>query len=155
MRNLRTVLFRSVQVWLGLLAGLTIGELAVGIVLPTKAGERYYAWEPGLKVVFKPNPAILPGTMVPSRFSINSQGIRGDEISPAHTYRLLAIGGSTTECLYLDDAKTWTQVLQDDLNETPSRAAWVGNAGKSGLDTRHHIFYLQYFCRSCRKLMRW
>ncbi len=140
----KTVAFRLTQVLLGLVAGLILSEFVVGIWFPPGAEDRYYAWQPRLAAVFKPDPAILPGTTTPSHFSISSQGIRGDEFSTAQTYRILAIGGSTTECLYLDDLKTWTHLLQVGLNAAVARNVWVGNVGKSGMDTRHHILYMQY-----------
>ena len=144
--------FRLTQVFLGLAAGLLLSEFLVGMWFPAGATNRYYPWEPHLSAVLKPDPAILPGTTSPSHFTINSQGIRGDEFSAAQSYRILAIGGSTTECLYLDDSKVWTRLLQTNLNAAHQPNVWVGNIGKSGLDSRHHIFYMQYFLPQLSKI---
>lgn len=146
------IAFRLTQIFLGLIAGLLLSEFFLGIWFPSGTEQRYYPWQPHLSAVFNPDPAILPGTSRPSRFTINSQGIRGDEFSAAQTYRILAIGGSTTESLYLDDSKTWTQLLQTNLNAARQRQVWVGNIGKSGLDSRHHIFHLRYFVPQLPKL---
>ena len=75
-----------------------------------------------------------------SRFSTNARGLRGDEWSSGDSYRILAIGGSTTESLYLDDREAWPRLLQDRLNAARGGSeVWVGNAGKSGLSSRHHV----------------
>jgi len=87
----------------------------------------------------------MPGISGPSRFLANSLGIRGDEFKSSDTYRILAIGGSTTECLYLDQSETWPMLLQKYLNETAMyHNVWVGNAGMSGKTTRHHITAMKY-----------
>lgn len=78
-------------------------------------------------------------------FVINSRGIRGDELTSSHTYRILAIGGSTTICLYLDQSETWPYLLQKTLNDNiPNQNVWVGNAGLDGRTTRHHLMVMQY-----------
>jgi lysophospholipase L1-like esterase len=83
----------------------------------------------------------MPGINGDSRFFINHLGLRGDEFSDDQTYRILAIGGSTTECLYLDETEAWPHLLQEDLNARleAERRIWVGNVGKSGHSTRHHV----------------
>jgi lysophospholipase L1-like esterase len=96
-------------------------------------------------MVFNPYPDVMPGISGLSLFSTNSHGIRGDEIMPSHTYRILTIGGSTTECLFLDQSETWQYLLQKTLNEsTSNQYVWVGNAGASGKTTRHHLTAMQY-----------
>src|SRR5262245_42336307 len=49
----------------------------------------------------------------------NSLGFRGKE--PPHEFSkyltLLTIGGSTTECKYLSDGKTWTDILGQNLEK--------------------------------------
>ena len=95
-------------------------------------------------MIFKPNPNIMPGTSGSARFAINSVGLRGDELTPAHTYRILAIGGSTTQCSYLDQSETWSYLVQQTLTERTSHNVWVGNAGMDGRTTRHHLTAMQY-----------
>lgn len=132
------------KVFLGLLAGLVLSELALRVFFPAPDPTKYYPWPPYLKQVFRPTPETFPGIQGPTTFSANSLGIRGDEFSPNQTYRLLAVGGSTTESLYLDDSKTWPHDLQEELNQSSNQAVWVGNVAKSGLDTRHHIYQMKY-----------
>lgn len=96
-------------------------------------------------MTFKPSTDIMPGIHGESKYLVNSRGIRGDELSPLHTYRILAIGGSTTECNYLDQSEDWTYLLQKKLNERNHEyTVWVGNAGKGGSSTRHHILQMKY-----------
>jgi lysophospholipase L1-like esterase len=124
-------------------ACLLLGEFVLRGIFPFK--QEYYIWPPRLHRIFKPSPAIMPGIKGESRFISNSMGLRGDEISPRDTYKILTVGGSTTECLYLDQAEAWPHLLQQKLNEnTHTSRVWVGNAGKGGLNTREHILQLRY-----------
>ena len=50
------------------------------------------------------------------------------------------MGGSTTECLFLDQSEAWPFLLEQMLNEKLNRSdIWVGNVGRSGRSTRDHI----------------
>lgn len=124
---------------------LLVGEAGLRFAYPALSGEGYYIWPPGLNKVFKPSSEIMPGISGLSRFSINSVGLRGDEPDPLATYRILTIGGSTTECLYLDQNETWPYLLQQALNQQaqPQRV-WVGNGGMSGRTAWHHLAALEY-----------
>lgn len=142
--HLKSLSLNLFKMFLGLLAGLVISELALHLLFPTQDPTKYYPWTPDLKQVFRPDPETFPGIHGPTTFSANSLGIRGDEFSPNQNYRILGVGGSTTESLYLDDSKTWPHDLQDALNQSSGQRVWVGNVAKSGLDTRHHIYQLKY-----------
>lgn len=70
----------------------------------------------------------------------NSLGFRGDP--PPEDFQkyltIVTVGGSTTECFYLSDGKTWTDrlgnLLQQDFNYV-----WINNAGLDGHSTFGHI----------------
>lgn len=86
----------------------------------------------------------LPGVKGPNVFTTNNMGFRGDELmmpKPANEFRIFMVGGSTTECLYLDDANAVTKVLQNDLNQHPlnNLTFKVYNAGKSGDAIDDHL----------------
>src|SRR5262249_54962994 len=59
------------------------------------------------------------------------------------TLRIVAIGGSTTEDIYLDDAKTWTSLLATRLSKALDRPVEMINTGVSGLRAWHHLSTLQ------------
>ncbi len=131
-----------VAVLAGVVATLFVGEVTLRILLPSH--EQYYVWPPNLSADFHPNPQIIPGITGPSRFRINSSGIRGAEFADDQEHRILAVGGSTTECLFLDEEETWTYLLQERLTTLVQRRVWVGNVGKSGRNTRDHILHIKY-----------
>jgi lysophospholipase L1-like esterase len=127
---------------LGLLAGLATAKLALRL---TKfKSSHYYVWPPGFVRVSHPLPGLFVGVAGEARFTVNSVGIRGDEFTNDQRFRILAVGGSTTECLYLDDAKAWPNLLQQALRGQSGRHVWVGNVGRSGLASRHHVVELDH-----------
>src|SRR5262245_34434568 len=131
-------------------AGLVALILCIGLIGLTEVilvlftSSAYYVWPPNQRSKFRPNPLNVPGVHGDKQFSINSMGIRGEEFSRTEQYRILAVGGSTTECLILDDGETWPRIVQDVVNARQDRIPiWVGNVGKSGLSTRHHIYQVE------------
>lgn len=70
----------------------------------------------------------------------NSLGFRGEE--PRKSFRsdmtVIAVGGSTTECAYLDDTRTWPYLLEKKLSKRFKRL-WLNNAGLDGHSTSGHI----------------
>jgi hypothetical protein len=122
-------------VFIALIIGLCLGEFVLRVVESTSYTP---IWKPHLKKIFIPADGVMPGVVGEKLFSINSNGIRGDEFSREYDYYILAIGGSTTECLYLDDKEAWPYLTQMDL-EMKGIQAWVGNVGKSGARIANHI----------------
>jgi len=124
---------------------LLLCEAALQYALPSIHSKGYYFMPPTYRTVFRPHPGIMPGVSGDSKFDTNSNGIRGDEFTTQDTYRILAIGGSTTQCAYLDQPETWTRLLQEALNrDTQNQRVWVGNGGLSGTTTRHHLIAMQH-----------
>lgn len=129
----------------GLVIALVLGEVGIRTYYSIKdKNHKYYVWPPNLRKVFKPTPGTMPGVNGIAHFNVNSDGIRGDEISSGQQYRILTIGGSTTECLFLDQEKSWPYALQNKLNSLHLGQVWVGNIGKSGLSTREHYMHMKY-----------
>ena len=81
----------------------------------------------------------------------NSLGFRGPEPPRDWSGRLtvLTIGGSTTECLFLSDGKTWTDQLARRLTAVRPDV-WVNNAGFEGHSTFGHLVLLREFVVSLR-----
>lgn len=59
------------------------------------------------------------------------------------SFRIFAIGGSTTEQIYLDDKNTWTHLLQESLQKETNVNVEVINTGVSGLKSNHHLATLR------------
>jgi len=125
---------------------LCITIAAIELVLRATLAEGGPAlWTPGLRTTYKMDTKLMPGVSSNVTFTVNRLGLRGPEMpSDRHTYKIIAVGGSSTECLALTDAKTWPQQLMDDLNQGQQiRPVWVGNAGASGHTALHHLVLLQ------------
>jgi len=117
-------------------------ELVVGQLFP--APDHFYIWPPGLERILTPRQDILPGTSPRARFSINSYGLRGEEPSPDDDYRILVLGGSAAECLYLDQAQTWPYLIMDCLKRAnPDLQVWTTNGGRSGQNSRDHTLQIE------------
>jgi lysophospholipase L1-like esterase len=80
-------------------------------------------------------------------FTTNNMGFRGDSLAlpkPADELRVFLIGGSTMECLYLDDTESIDRVVQTRLEGSLDDAVRprIYNAGKSGDASDDHIAML-------------
>lgn len=72
-------------------------------------------------------------------FSTNNYGYRGHELlipKPDSIYRVFLVGGSTTECIYIDDSKSNNTLMEQYLKPVNGE---VFNAGKAGDFTTDHI----------------
>ncbi len=77
------------------------------------------------------------------RHTKNSLGFRGPEFParPNDFLKLIAVGGSTTECFYLSDGETWPELFGD-LAQRVVQPVWVNNAGLDGHSTFGHRILL-------------
>ena len=88
----------------------------------------------------------LPGLEEEVEFTVNKYGLRGPEIDINETdLNILAIGGSTTECLFVSDKLTWPWLFQDKLAMATGKNVFVGNAGRSGQLTLNHVYLLENY----------
>ena len=88
-------------------------------------------------IVDNSNIPVLDKTIVHTK---NRLGFRGPEMPADFNSKLsiITIGGSTTECAYLNDGNTWTDVLNLKLrNDYPD--IWMNNAGVAGHSSFGHI----------------
>jgi len=142
-RTRKEIVFKVVAVCLSF--SFTI--VAIEGYLEARNSNRYMIFVPYRQSVFKPDSTIIYGVSGVSHVSINSLGLRGDETFTDAGYHIVAIGASTTECLYLDQDKTWPALLQSSINgEMSTRKTWVGNAGISGRRSAHHLIQLKQLC---------
>jgi len=136
----RRVRERVAALALGSLLALVCAELGLRALEPRPP--RHLPWPARLELVFEPRADIMPGIAGPSRFATNALGLRGDELPNEPSQRILALGGSTTECLYLDQEESWPQRLGRELAAL-GPPTWVGNAGRSGHTLREHRVMLE------------
>lgn len=100
---------------------------------------------PNLHRIVYPEPDAVYGIVEPAHFRTDARGIRAPEPpEDRQTLRLLCVGGSTTECTYLDDTETWPALTARLLSErNGAEDAWAGNAGISGFDTAEHLAFIK------------
>lgn len=81
----------------------------------------------------------------------NSLGFRGKDPPADFTEHLtvITVGGSTTECFYLSDDRTWPARLEVMLAENIPRV-WINNAGLDGHSTHGHLHLLDQYITSLR-----
>jgi lysophospholipase L1-like esterase len=136
---MRLRLQRLAFLLLSLVFFLGVAEVASRLL----TSDHYHVWAPGFQKQFRVHDKVV-GIEGDSRLTINSFGVRGDEFSGANRYRLLAIGGSTTICSYLDDSETWPHLTQDRLNAVLGPdTAWIGNVGRAGHTTIQHLLQVE------------
>ncbi len=125
------------------LACLGLGEVAARLLRPTPLTRT--PWPAHYRHVATAADT-MPGVSGTIEVSTNGMGLRGPEIDLAQTdLAILCIGGSTTECLYITDRESWPWRLQDMLAEQLGRRVFVGNAGRSGHFTSHHVYQLRHY----------
>jgi hypothetical protein len=123
--------------------------LGLLLVLPTcellarawfRWGVGNYVWKPHFRLKLEHDRQHLPLLSPRTAFTVNSQGVRGDEPrKDGRGYRVLACGGSAVECIALDDRETWPAILQEILNDPSNLSrldvdwAQAMNIGRSGM----------------------
>jgi lysophospholipase L1-like esterase len=129
---------------LRLLLGIAVGIAAVEALARWLVPDGYFVYPPGFRQVFEAAPEIVHGVHGRSEFTINPLGIRGDAFAPEQRFRLLAVGGSTTICIYLDDRESWPHLVQQHLDAAlgPGRS-WVGSVGRPGHTTVQHAIQVE------------
>ncbi len=137
----RSVAFKATAVAASVLVALVFAEIALRIVTPPQ--KRFLVWPANIRHVFRPNRQVLTVHSPESRFASNSLGLRGPETGPDAETRILAIGGSTSECLYIDEASAWPLRLSR-LLATDGRPVWSATAGMSGLNSGDHVIHARF-----------
>ena len=119
----------------------TLLEVIVRLVSPPNMFSPYLPLRPHNKMELRVN---LRGVSPVALNTTNQWGLRGDE-PPEHWddfFTIVVIGGSTAQCYYLDDYKTWPHLLQEKMKADAPKT-WVGNGGISGHSTRAHIIFVR------------
>jgi lysophospholipase L1-like esterase len=113
---------------------------------PPQADAHPFVWPALFRqrfVIAEPVPGLPPQR---TTLTASALGVRGDELDVLpggddDTFRILTLGGSSTECLLLDDGDAWPAIVQRQLRARTGRAIWVGNAGKSGQNSQDYIVH--------------
>jgi len=125
------------------LALLAVAEIPLRLWYPPEIPN--VPWPPGWRQVSTAGDA-MPGITGTIEFTVNSLGVRGPEVDLSKVdTRILCVGGSTTECLYVTDKRSWPWQLQDKLSKALAKPVFVGNAGRSGLLSINHAYLLKNY----------
>jgi len=142
--RIRQFISISLSILFGVILAFVVAELGFRIILPNS--RVYRSLTPKQEVIFNAQD-YAKGVQGPALFKVNSMGVRGREWSNDRTseYRVLCLGGSTTESLLNDQNRIWTTLLEHKLQAlVPGYDTWVGNIGKAGLGSAHHIVQLKH-----------
>jgi lysophospholipase L1-like esterase len=140
----KRVAFDGLSVVFGVALALLLVELALRLFWPAPSG--YRAMHPIREATFDAG-LYAKGIQGPALFKVNSMGFRSREwgADRASEYRILCLGGSTTESILNDQSRIWTTLLEQHLRQFPDgRRVWVGNMGKAGLASKHHVAQLKH-----------
>ncbi len=130
-------------------SGVALGSSELLLRLRDRA-TTYRVLPVAVRAEFQPAPGLMPGVEGRSIYSTTADGIRGRPYAEQGALNLLAIGGSTTECLYLDDGEAWPALLESELQSTLGRAVWVGNIGVSGMGAAEHVLVVRHYAPQLR-----
>ena len=103
---------------------------------------------PNQKFTFRSNEGLI-GIDSSIEFTLNNVGFRGDDLElqkNSNEFRIFLVGGSTTECLFIDDKKSIESQLQEKLSIHQERGIEVKvfNAGKSGDISTDHLAIISH-----------
>ena len=124
----------------GLLLGIAVAEGLVRRLVPPAP---FHGRTPHAQYRLQPDPRVLPGVRQMAHLRYDALGRRYDPTAPAaptetdHYVHIVCIGGSTTECLYLDDTETWPARLGQRLRRHGIDNQTVAVA-RTGCGSGHH-----------------
>jgi hypothetical protein len=122
---------------------LGLSELGAGIWFRHSGVPLRY--KPGSRIVVHYGGNRRPGVPMTATVSVNEFGLRGPSLShDGRVYKIITVGGSTTECSALDDSQEWPHLLMQMMNDVQKEhSVWVANAGVARLTTVDHISCLR------------
>ena len=140
LRRISRPLLAIYAVYLSLILLELFLRVAISSMLPIPT-----AFPPGKRWVHEIDSSICPGVHGVKNFTVNESGLRGPPLlGMKDAYKIVTIGGSTTECLALDDSEEWAHLLMQEINaRQKGHRVWIGNAGRDGHNTVHHLAFLK------------
>jgi lysophospholipase L1-like esterase len=151
MRRLNPILKKLALLVIGSAFALCLGELLLRIYDPLPARLRGNHIELVTNTTIEIENEKFDKLDEHIRKSTNAIGFRGEN-PPAGFDRYLtiaAVGGSTTECYYLSDGKTWPERIGNLLKGTFTHV-WINNAGFDGHTTFGHTVLLHEYLRDIK-----
>ena len=149
-RKRRTAGVRWLAVALGLLVGLCMveGLARVYSALHPVAAPTLQRFHPFLGYSLRPNSSTdIEDRFGKRHYSTNSLGLRGRDVpreKGPRTFRIVCVGGSTTENAYVNDDDTYPAQLERMLQaHYPKASIEVLNAGLSAYSSAHLIIHFQ------------
>jgi GDSL-like Lipase/Acylhydrolase family len=144
MSRIKNIFKKLIAILFGIFLALVIVEIVLRIWHPfvyTVRGDKIIL-AANIKVLMK-NQWIrkLDDTI---EYSRNSIGLRGDPwpVHPEDYISIITVGGSTTECKFLSDPKTWPERLKRNLGKDYPDIR-LNNAGLDGHSTFGHLVLLK------------
>ncbi len=138
---LRNYTWQLVLLSVSLVASCLLAQQVVRLVQPTAA---FHCRPPHAKYRFAPSAYLMPGVDGRATSSINSLGLRGSEPPDrSAAYRILCLGGSTTECCYLNGDECWPAQLGAHWQSANHARAWVASAGHGDYASGHHLWFVR------------
>ncbi len=112
----------------------------------------YYVWPPGMRLELRQQADAFASVEARVRFEVNADGERGGDVGADRDglFRILVAGGSSAECLALDQYTSWPGVVERVLSTHPARRrlgvrrVHVGNIARSGIGSRQLDLILQH-----------
>ena len=147
--NLNKFYKNILALMLGLLISVIIAEIILRIYNPIPATVK------GDSIVLRANYKTIWLNNTDSRFppeivvSGNSLGMRGPELPTTKAFKIITVGGSTTQSVYIPDGKTWIDILDLKLKNKYNNI-WLNNAGLSGHSTFGHIIFMEDYIVSLK-----
>ncbi|HOC42263.1 MAG TPA: SGNH/GDSL hydrolase family protein [Thermoanaerobaculales bacterium] len=143
---------RLAALTLGFVIGCLVIELVLRVHNPLESrirGDKVVLPVDKRYILFNRDIPGIPAEIVHTK---NSLGFRGPEIPSEDfeaTLSVIAVGGSTTECVYLPDGDDWPAVLADLLKPQFPRV-WINNAGFEGHSTFGHVVLMDDYIARIR-----
>ncbi|PIE52981.1 hypothetical protein CSA37_03460 [Candidatus Fermentibacteria bacterium] len=139
--ELSSVITGGLVMLISLILAVAVFEVLLRQIMPEHIFNPRFGLRPCARYELEVDlPGITPGGVL----STNIWGFRGED-PPENWNEMLTIvtvGGSTTANYYLDDSRTWSHVMQQELRKTFSDT-WVGNAGIPRHSTDTHLLLIR------------
>ena len=134
--------FFDLHIW-ALWAGVFL--VVQSFLSPILINHDYITLTPNLNLVLDVKAGVT-GVNGKQKITTDTKGFRTTkniDYQSNESFRIFAIGGSTTEQIYIDDHHTWTHLLQEHLSNSSKQDIEVINTGASGLRAKQHLATLE------------